>query len=63
MHVTMRKDEIKCIKCFPEISTHSLPPHTKEMNEHNKHWEEGWDIMTSPNNTSMNSVLPMLILD
>lgn len=48
---------------FLEISTHSLPSHTKELNEQNEDREEGWDIMTSPNNISVNSVLPLLTMD
>ena len=43
--------DIKCIKCFPEIVTHSLPSHSKELNEQNKTQEEEWGVMTGPKTT------------
>ena len=54
------KDQIKCMKHIPKISTHSLPYHTKELNEQNKDREEGWVLMTLLNNIFMNSALPLL---
>ena len=51
------------MKHFPEILTHSLPSHTKKLNEENKDGEEEWVIMTLSNNISMNSVLHLLTLD
>lgn len=33
MDISMGEDEIKSIKCFPEMSAHSLPPHAKDLNK------------------------------
>lgn len=37
------------MKHNPEIASHALPSHSKELNEQNKDREEEWSIMTRPN--------------